>query len=122
MYLIVRTEDRSTRPRLESRHSFFYSPVFFLTTSQWKLLSRWVENLSIILLGRYAATHRSHAVDERPSGQRSGAVDGLAVVLGSPRSTVNVDVVDVQTQSAGFDRVVHGAVQHSDACAVGKDI
>ena len=53
-------------------------------------------------------------VDESFLGQRAGPVDGLAVVLRTPRSRVDIDVIGVETESSGFNRIIDHPVEHSD--------
>lgn len=61
-----------------------------------------------------------HSVNKRPSGERAWAVNGLAVVLGTPWGAVYVDVIRIQSQSSGLDGVVYRAIEHSHAWEHGR--
>lgn len=58
-------------------------------------------------------------VDERFGGHLSRPVDRLAVVVGAPRSAVDVDVLRPQTERSRLDCVRHVAVQHPHAAHLG---
>ena len=67
------------------------------------------------LAGVVSRDYLEDSLDEGPSGQRSGPVHRLAVVLRTPAGAVDVDVVPAVAERLRFHVVVDAAVQHADS-------
>jgi len=65
--------------------------------------------------GAFPISSAGNPVQESSFGQGAGAVDGSSVVLRTPRSGVDVDVVGVQRQRSCFYSIVDDSVEHPDA-------
>lgn len=68
----------------------------------------------------FAAAALRHTLDECAGGKFAGTVDRFAIVIRTPRSTVDVDVLRIQAQRTRFDGIGHVAVQHSNTADTGS--
>ena len=65
-----------------------------------------------------AHAHLVDALDDGPHGEVARAVDRLAVVGGSPRGAIDIDVDRHLAHGVRFDQVGHARlVQHPQTCA-----
>ena len=58
-------------------------------------------------------------VDEGTFGKRSWAINRLAIIFGTPRSAVNVDMVGIKAECSCFNGVINCSVKHTNATDAG---
>ena len=57
-------------------------------------------------------TASDHTVEEGTLGQRSWAIDGLAIILRPPRGGVDINMIGIEAESSGLDSVIDNAIKY----------
>ena len=70
---------------------------------------------AVVEVATFSALCDGFAALKRLSRESAGTVDDLPVVVGAPRSGVDVDMIRIEAQRLGLNAVVDFPVQHTNA-------
>jgi len=86
----------------------------------------WATNTKVPSINNYnyyqvcKSAYFGDSFDEGSGGQLPGSVHGFAVIVGTPRRAVYVDVMRIQTQWARFHRIRYVTIQHANTLIIRK--